>query len=154
MTERLGHKLGVGRKPVLSSIGLLALAVPVAVGFANASRRPAESQTSNPAHSNEYEVASIRPRSESGGMVSWGFLADGFIAKNVTLQWTPDESRAPMFKGTEGGQQGAADNMPSPEASGPSIFAALEKGSVDILVIDHAEKPSEKLGFPSNFRPI
>lgn len=86
MTERLGHKLGVGRKPLLSAIGLLALAVPVAVGFANASRRPAESQTSNPAHSNEYEVASIRPRSESGGMVSWGFLADGFTAKNVTLQ--------------------------------------------------------------------
>lgn len=105
MTERLGHKLGVGRKPVLSSIGLLALAVPVAVGFANASRRPAESRTANPAHSNEYEVASIRPRSESGGMVSWGLLADGFTAKNVTLQWTPDESRAPMFKGTEGGSK-------------------------------------------------
>lgn len=84
---------------------------------------------------------------------------------DFTLQWTPDESRAPMFKGTEGGQQGAADNMPSPEASGPSIFAALEeqlglelekqKGSVDILVIDHAEKPSKiriSAQLPSNLR--
>jgi uncharacterized protein (TIGR03435 family) len=33
-----------------------------------------------------YDVASIRPRSSSRGMVSWGFLADGFTAKNVTLQ--------------------------------------------------------------------
>lgn len=143
MTERLGHKLGVGRKPVLSSIGLLALAVPVAVGFANASRRPAESQTSNPAvqMSTRSHRSDPDPRAEAWlAGVCW---PTGSLQKMVTLQWTPDESRAPMFKGTEGGQQGAADNMPSPEASGPSIFAALEKGSVDILVIDHAEKPSE-----------
>ena len=55
------------------------------------------------------------------------------------LKWTPDE-----------GQGGAA---PSSDANGPSIFTALQeqlglklesqKGQVDSLVIDHAEKASE-----------
>ena len=55
------------------------------------------------------------------------------------LKWTPDES-----------QGGAA---PSADANGPSIFTALQeqlglklesqKGQVDSLVIDHAEKASE-----------
>jgi bla regulator protein BlaR1 len=69
------------------------------------------------------------------------------------LQWTPDDpAQSPMFKGTEGGQPGT-DKTPSADSIGPSIFTALreqlglklesQKGPVEILVIDHVEKPSE-----------
>jgi len=71
---------------------------------------------------------------------------------DFTLQWTPDESEARMFRGTEDGQQGT-ENTPSLESSGPSIFTAIQEqlglklesqnGPVDVLVIDHVEKPSE-----------
>lgn len=69
---------------------------------------------------------------------------------DLTLQWTPDENQGAMFKGPE--PQGSA-SPPPPDSSGPSIFTALEeklglklesqKGPVEILIIDHAEKPSE-----------
>ncbi len=68
------------------------------------------------------------------------------------LQWTPDEGQTRMFKGAEASQQ-RTDNAPLPESSGPSIFTAIQeqlglklesqKGPVEILVIDHVEKPSE-----------
>ncbi len=71
---------------------------------------------------------------------------------DFTLKWTPDESQGAMFKGTEGGQPGTGAT-PTPESSGLSIFTAVQeqlglklesgKGPVDILVIDHIEKPSE-----------
>lgn len=66
---------------------------------------------------------------------------------DITLQWTPDDDRAPMPNGTVGGQQGTADS------SGVSIFTAIQeqlglklesqKGQVEGLVIDHVERPSE-----------
>ncbi len=71
---------------------------------------------------------------------------------DFTLKWTPDESEAPMLKGAGDGKQGTG-STPTPESSGPSIFTALQeqlglklesqKGPVEILVIDHAEKPSD-----------
>jgi bla regulator protein BlaR1 len=71
---------------------------------------------------------------------------------DFTLKWTPDESEAPMLKGAGDGKQGTG-STPTPESSGPSVFTALQeqlglklesqKGPVEILVIDHAEKPSE-----------
>ena len=61
---------------------------------------------------------------------------------DFNLKWIPDESLAPHYKGT---------NLS--ESSGPSIFAALQEqlglklvtqqGTVELLVIDRAEKPSE-----------
>jgi uncharacterized protein (TIGR03435 family) len=70
---------------------------------------------------------------------------------DFTLKWT-EERQAPMFKGTEGSQPGTG-GISTPESSGPSIFTAVqeqlglklesEKGPVDILIIDHVEKPSE-----------
>jgi uncharacterized protein (TIGR03435 family) len=70
---------------------------------------------------------------------------------DFTLKWT-EERQAPMFKGTEGSQPGTG-GISAPESSGPSIFTAVQeqlglklesgKGPVDILIIDHVEKPSE-----------
>lgn len=68
------------------------------------------------------------------------------------LKWTLDERQAPMPKGTEGAQPGSADTS-EPESSGPSIFTAIQghlglklesqKGPVEMLVIEHVERPSE-----------
>ncbi len=71
---------------------------------------------------------------------------------DFTLQWTPDPSQTPMFKGALGGPP-PADNAPSPGSAGPSIFTALQQqlglklepqqGQVDMVVIDHVEMPTE-----------
>jgi uncharacterized protein (TIGR03435 family) len=69
---------------------------------------------------------------------------------DIELNWTPDQGSDPMFKGADGAQQ-RPDS--APDASGPSIFTALQeqlglklqsaKGPVETLVIDHVEMPSE-----------
>jgi uncharacterized protein (TIGR03435 family) len=66
---------------------------------------------------------------------------------DFTLQWMPDVSQAPPV-----GQQ-ETDSTPSHESSGPSMFTAIQdqlglrleskKGPVEVLVIDHVERPSE-----------
>jgi uncharacterized protein (TIGR03435 family) len=71
---------------------------------------------------------------------------------DFTVKWTPDESQGAMFKGPGSGPPGSA-SKPPPDSSGPSIFTAIQeqlglklesqKGPVEILVIDHVEKPSE-----------
>jgi len=70
---------------------------------------------------------------------------------NWTLKWTPDQS-TPMFRGAGDPRPGPASG-PAPDSSAPSIFTAVQeqlglklepqKGPVEILVIDHVEKPSE-----------
>lgn len=73
---------------------------------------------------------------------------------DFTLKWTPDEGQGQMFSGAGGGPGGPpGDHPPPPDASGPSIFAAVQeqlglklesqKGPADTIVIDHVEKPSE-----------
>jgi bla regulator protein BlaR1 len=67
-------------------------------------------------------------------------------AYDFTLKWSPEEPQGPGFKGP-------GDAPPPPDPNGPSLFTALEeqlglklesqKGPVEILVIDHAEKASE-----------
>jgi uncharacterized protein (TIGR03435 family) len=69
---------------------------------------------------------------------------------DFALKWTPEAGEGQMFRGA-GGPPG--DGAPPPEASGPSIFTALQeqlglkleaqKGPVDTIVIDHVERPSE-----------
>jgi bla regulator protein blaR1 len=84
---------------------------------------------------------------------------------DCSLHWTPDPSEGPMIPGGPKGGAGfgpgpgpgvqTPDGAPpqAPEASGPSLFTALQeqlglklepqKAPVDILVIEHVEKPSE-----------
>ena len=67
---------------------------------------------------------------------------------DFTLKWTPDEGQGQMPGGPPPG-----DAPPPPDASGPTIFTALQeqlglklesqKGPVDTIVIDHVERPSE-----------
>jgi uncharacterized protein (TIGR03435 family) len=66
------------------------------------------------------------------------------------LRWTPDQVPAGMPMGPEGPKPVEG---PPPDTSGPSIFTAIQeqlglklestKGPVEILVIDHIERPSE-----------
>ncbi|HEY1948577.1 MAG TPA: M56 and DUF3738 domain-containing protein [Bryobacteraceae bacterium] len=76
----------------------------------------------------------------------------GLKAKyDFTLQWTPEEGQqGQLFKGAGAPPTDAA---PPPEANGPTVFAAVQeqlglkldsqKSAVEVLVIDHIEKPSE-----------
>jgi bla regulator protein blaR1 len=67
-----------------------------------------------------------------------------------TLRWEP-QSPAAMLNSADAGQ-GAA-NTTMPDVSGPSLFAAIQeqlgvklesqKGPVEVLIIDHIERPSE-----------
>jgi uncharacterized protein (TIGR03435 family) len=71
---------------------------------------------------------------------------------DLTLKWTPEQGEGMMLRGPEGGNPGP-ESAPPPESSGPSIFTAVQeqlglklestKGPVEILVIDHIERPSE-----------
>jgi bla regulator protein BlaR1 len=66
---------------------------------------------------------------------------------DLNLQWTPDDSQVPMFKAT--GTPSASQSA----ASGSSLFTTMQDqlglklesqdSPVEILVIDHVEKPSE-----------
>jgi uncharacterized protein (TIGR03435 family) len=80
----------------------------------------------------------------------------GLKAKyDFTLQWTPDDNQDQMIKATGAGPDGKPplDAAPPPDASGPTIFAAVQeqlglkleaqKSPLDVLVIDHIERPSE-----------
>lgn len=83
-----------------------------------------------------------------------------------TLNWTPDANEGPLmpggpppgFNATTGGAAGSGPGGPGPvtappDTSGPNIFTAIQeqlglklesqKGPVELLVIDHVERPSE-----------
>jgi uncharacterized protein (TIGR03435 family) len=70
---------------------------------------------------------------------------------DFTLNWTPDPGEGPKMPG--GPPPGADNAPPPPESSGPSLFTAIQeqlglklepqKAPMDILVIQHVEKPSE-----------
>jgi uncharacterized protein (TIGR03435 family) len=74
------------------------------------------------------------------------------------LKWTPDAGQMgamggpPMGPGGPGGP-GGRDMPPPPDPNGPTVFTAVQeqlglklesqKGPVEVIVIDHVEKPSE-----------
>jgi uncharacterized protein (TIGR03435 family) len=71
---------------------------------------------------------------------------------DFTLKWAPEPGQG-MPMGPPGGPPGGAESTPPPDASGPSLFTALQdqlglklettKGPVEMLVIEQVEKPSE-----------
>ena len=76
---------------------------------------------------------------------------------DFNLKWTPDPGAGGMMGGPPGGGPPGGgpgpDAPPPPDPNGPSIFTALQeqlglklestKGPVEIIVIEHVEKPSE-----------
>jgi uncharacterized protein (TIGR03435 family) len=68
---------------------------------------------------------------------------------DFTLKWTPEEGQGPVMPGA----RPAGDEAPPPDASGASIFTAIQeqlglklepqKAPMDVLVIQHVERPSE-----------
>ncbi|HUP05049.1 MAG TPA: TIGR03435 family protein, partial [Bryobacteraceae bacterium] len=72
---------------------------------------------------------------------------------DFTLKWTPDPGTPAGMVGPPAGGGRAPDNSAPPDTSGPSIFTAVQeqlglklestKGPVEIIVIDHIERPSE-----------
>jgi uncharacterized protein (TIGR03435 family) len=92
------------------------------------------------AHGTEFNELVFFLRSELGRPV---IDATGLTGKfDFKLEWVPDES-----------QPNSGGDAPPPDATGASIFAAIQeqlglkleamKGPVEMLVIDHVEKPSE-----------
>jgi len=71
---------------------------------------------------------------------------------DLTLKWTPGPGEGMMLRGPEGANPGP-ESPPPPDSSGPSLFTAIQeqlglklestKGPVEVLVVDHVEKPSE-----------
>jgi len=89
MTEGISRKLDFGRKLLLSTALLLAIAVPIGLGVVSAQDR-AEAQTESTAASAvAYKSASVRPHQAVNGMVEHlgiMFSPQGFTARNATLQ--------------------------------------------------------------------
>ena len=99
-------------------------------------------------------VAQGAPIVNLAGMLSW-LLGHNVVDRtgltgkyDFTLQWTPDEGESPMLSNATS----AANAQPPPDPNGPSLFMALQdqlglkleskKGPVEIIVIDHLERPS------------
>jgi bla regulator protein blaR1 len=95
MTENATRKLDFSRKLLLSAAALLAIAVPITFGLANATPGRARSQTQNTTANVAgfaYDVVSVKPwkpsgggRGGAGGTASGPETPDGFIDGHATL---------------------------------------------------------------------
>jgi uncharacterized protein (TIGR03435 family) len=103
-------------------------------------------------------VAQGAPIANLAGMLSW-LLGHNVVDRtgltgkyDFTLQWTPEEGESPMLSNASGGTPSGQPAPPLPDPNGPSLATALEeqlglkleskKGPVEVIVIDHVERPS------------
>lgn len=86
MTHRMSKQLNLGRKLLLASFGVAAIAGPIAIGLLNPSHVRAQSAAVTTERKN-FEVASIKP-AEPGGRGVQIMMAPGgrITAKNVTMK--------------------------------------------------------------------
>lgn len=87
MTERVVRKLDFSKKLLLSAAGLVAVAVPIIFGLANATQSRAQSQAqSMGGKAPVYEVAAIKPSKSGNNILAMLNRPDGFTATGGTLQ--------------------------------------------------------------------
>jgi uncharacterized protein (TIGR03435 family) len=87
MSARAARKLNFSREPLLITVGLAVLAVPILSGIVNATQSQAESKAQNtPASALVYDVASIKPNKSADDRTKLMYLPDGLTGTNVTPQ--------------------------------------------------------------------
>jgi uncharacterized protein (TIGR03435 family) len=88
MTGRMVHKLDLSRKLLLGTVGILAVALPLTLGLVRVAQVRAQGSTDDvTANLPKFDVASIKPHKDEGGMMRIGFgvTADGIRADGVPL---------------------------------------------------------------------
>jgi bla regulator protein blaR1 len=134
MTEHLARKLNFTKKLLLSTAGVLALALPVGFGIANATQIRAEAQVDNAvAAAPAYQSASIRLHEPGNGTNEHKkviFSDQGFSARGATLETI---------------MQTAYGVQPD-RISGAPDWATSQKYDVDVTLPDSAVKDAPKPG--------
>jgi uncharacterized protein (TIGR03435 family) len=87
MTQRVARKLSFGRKLLLATAGIAAVAGPIVFGLMNAPQSRAQSPAPASAPRPSFDVASIKP--DHGGTGLFRIRADSgrFVADNATLKF-------------------------------------------------------------------
>ena len=134
MTERIARKLDFGRKMLLSAVVMLALALPIGFGAANATEGRAEAQQENAAGSAApYKSASVRPHQPVNGVVERTavmFSPNGFMARNVPLETVI----------------GVAYGVQADLISGAPDWVKSEKYDIDVTLPDSAVEDAARSG--------
>jgi bla regulator protein blaR1 len=84
MTERLGHKLSLSRKLLLTAFAIAVIAGPVVFGLVNAAQTRAQAALTADAPLPSFEVASIKPNRPGAGGSLLKTPSGRFVALNVT----------------------------------------------------------------------
>lgn len=85
MSKDATRKLTLARRVLLAAVGVAAISAPIIVGIL---RVPASRAQALPATAPKFEVISIKPSHESGGLFRIGLQPSGrFVANNITVQF-------------------------------------------------------------------
>jgi uncharacterized protein (TIGR03435 family) len=138
MVLHLARKLD-RRMPLLTAVGLLAVATPVVFGSLHAVQSPAESQAeTTPAMAFVFEVASIKPNRYSTSMLGFGFVLERFTARGATLQLLIREAYGVEEDQISGGPRWLNSERYDIEAKADkSVADELRKLSFDQRVIEY-----------------
>ena len=140
MTERVARQLDFSRKLLLSAAGLVAVAVPIAIGLLSATQTRAQSQAQSTATIvPKFEVASIKP---SNGIPMAGFE---IVGKPFTgIMWKADRLMATNF--TLRGLIRVAYAVQDEQISGGSDWINSEGFDIDAKVGKSVVDEMQKLG--------
>jgi bla regulator protein blaR1 len=140
MTERIARKLNFGKKLLLSTAGVLVLALPLIFGMVNAPKMRAQEQAATPGASTSN--VELMVKSGAGGenhRVAMMYSPTGFKAMNTTLQALIQQAYGVQANQIDGGPDwiktaqfdleiGPNDDKSAP--SGLTIAQSLEQSSV------------------------